>query len=1000
MSVFGDWDKIMEKANANVFVDWVKTKVLDHIWQSLNDSATKEDLGTLIDECDKFLRDHYGQKEYYDSLDRYVHNGKNRHDICGDFITSGFYSTLISVFVYCDDRCRGERNFTDYHFHKMKKLYLIPLFGRHGVKKFFLYCYNAFKEKFATPSSEDRPIVNAVNETTVNEAYNIRQVIQDESQRTQNAVEELSERLDKIYNRGSGGKGMDVAVQESSEIKIHDDNSEYQELYQDTLFLEAELDDNKKATLKDTYVKPRIASDKYNNFDLEKWVQDRDSRILLLYGKAGIGKTSFVSWLAFEYWLMYECHILKLRDYIGILDSSNPWESVKKCFKCENENLYQNAVLILDGLDEVCVLDHKFDGYKFIENLRQTLRTGFGRYIRVIVTSRMGYFKEITRDFDIEKATITWDETSVSEWCDSYCNIHTNRTDWCKSFKKKYSALYRDDKRREVFCSPIILYICCVSRIDISEHSSVASIYNKAFRMIGRKEYHVISGKTGKEFEINWQFTKEIAFQMFLNEELGGVLESDWVNIAKEKTIQWGQKEYGDEDINPEFNKIFALNHFAFKKNNAVEFAHKTVGEYFTATKFYEDYFKLMFNAMKSESSKEIPLAVAKEVWRSIFNAFRYNEIPPDIMTYLKELIESEQSESWKQKFFKSYYMGLTEQFLVVVANEKSKHKAIYIALIKQIQLAFRNLTWLLTMLGFSNDEFNNTEENLAVLSSYLDGDVCLKGWKKLEGIDLSMKNLVGANFSGCGLNTSNFSYSRLNASNFWNANLKEADFSGAYLGNAILKKAHIERANFFDADLQRTELQKIRSKEAHFQKANFKDAMLQGAHFEEAELQGAHFENARFQNAHFENAKFQDAHFKESQLGYAHFENAQFQNAHFKKVRFEHAHFENTQLQNAHFEEPEFKSTHFEGACLNNANLVRAHFMETHLEQASLENVHLEDFPPVHLVSVFLFESDLPKYDNYIRNRDLIFVRPIIATDDNRKLYNTVTNRMEIEEE
>lgn len=44
---------------------------------------------------------------------------------------------------------------------------------------------------------------------------------------------------------------------------------------------------------------------------------------------------------------------------------------------CDDE--YQNKVLILDGLDEVCVLKNEFDGYEFIENLSNTLRTGFGR---------------------------------------------------------------------------------------------------------------------------------------------------------------------------------------------------------------------------------------------------------------------------------------------------------------------------------------------------------------------------------------------------------------------------------------------------------------------------------------------------------------------------------------------------------------------------------------------------------------------------------------------
>lgn len=76
MSIFGDWDKIMESANDDI-VDWVKNKASEHIERFLNDRATQRDLEALIDECNDFLLDRYGQETYYESLDRYVHNGKN-----------------------------------------------------------------------------------------------------------------------------------------------------------------------------------------------------------------------------------------------------------------------------------------------------------------------------------------------------------------------------------------------------------------------------------------------------------------------------------------------------------------------------------------------------------------------------------------------------------------------------------------------------------------------------------------------------------------------------------------------------------------------------------------------------------------------------------------------------------------------------------------------------------------------------------------------------------
>lgn len=132
---------------------------------------------------------------------------------------------------------------------------------------------------------------------------------------------------------------------------------------------------------------------------------------------------------------------------------------------------------------------------------------------------------------------------------------------------------------------------------------------------------------------------------------------------------------YGDEDIKPEFKKIFALNHFAFDKGNAVEFAHKTVGEYFTAIKLYEDYFECAFNKMGEQISRKEFADIAEEVWRGIFNAFRYKAIPVDIMDYFIELVmerKMDARDSWRSKFFEIYYFGIEEE-LLIQSVEKNK---------------------------------------------------------------------------------------------------------------------------------------------------------------------------------------------------------------------------------------------------------------------------------------------------------------------------------------
>lgn len=564
-----------------IFNDILKSNIENKIEQFLNNVKNRKMFNDLKNELDKYLIENYGNEEYYDSLYRYIHNGKVSKDTYRNDIVSAFYYTLFRAFLNSDDKFLGENRFSKYHWTKIKKSYPNYKYDKNNIKKCFSYFYNTFKSEFGSPSDINRASVNSIKDTVITTGDCVIDALSNESTSIKETMKEGFAEIRKQNNAE-----RDIQSEKESPLinKICDYNNEYQERLKDPLFLESDIDDDTKATLADVYIEPHITC------DLKKWAENRDSRILLLYGKAGIGKTSYTSWLSLNNNFPQDCHILELRQCIHILDSNNPWESIKKSFRCMSDDEYQNKVLILDGLDEVCVLKSEFDGYKFIENLSNTLRTGFGRSIRIIITSRMGYFNKINGNNHVYIETIYWEEDSVINWCDKYSQMHSNRTEWCELFKKTYDNLKINDKRKDVFCTPLILYICCVSRVDISKHDSIASIYDEAFNVIGTRRYNEWMDASKEEFEITRQFTKELAFQMFLNKKLEDVLCSNFVQMAKEKVVDWTQKKYFYQVKEFEFEKLFAINHFAYGKNDAIEFAHKTIGEYFTAVKLYEDF--------------------------------------------------------------------------------------------------------------------------------------------------------------------------------------------------------------------------------------------------------------------------------------------------------------------------------------------------------------------------------------------------------------------------
>ena len=154
-----------------------------------------------------------------------------------------------------------------------------------------------------------------------------------------------------------------------TENKIVDDNEEFIGQYKDSLFLEANInDDDYVANLESVYVEPKCTGSSLLSDKLKSWRNqskeklNKRTKVLLLYGKAGIGKSSLTSYIIAEKILGEECHALVLRknENINLLNHRNAWESVKQCFKCDDDDTYKNKVLILDGLDEVCVLKKIF----------------------------------------------------------------------------------------------------------------------------------------------------------------------------------------------------------------------------------------------------------------------------------------------------------------------------------------------------------------------------------------------------------------------------------------------------------------------------------------------------------------------------------------------------------------------------------------------------------------------------------------------------------------
>lgn len=761
---------------------------------------------------------------------------------------------------------------------------------------------------------------------------------------------------------------------QTSNLTIVDDNDEYIELYNKKLFMESAVGDNKAVSLKNVFIEPNLENDSITLEEkLKTWRNSSnintyeypyaDSSVFLLYGKAGVGKSSFTSYIISENILGEKCHAAILRKYADKLDHRNAWESVKEIYKCSDDKLYKGTILILDGLDEVCVLHKGFDGKAFIENLADNTPIG----VKILITSRNyeGYFNEVKSTNDLTIETIAWTNVQIKEWCEFYVKAHNCKEKWCTEFLNKYNELEEYDKMRDIFCIPIILYICCVSEIDIEEHNSIAGIYDTAFKNIGKREHGRIDRNSKlkeldkRQFDINWQYTKELAYQMFLNGTLESALDNKLVKAAKAMTAKVCNTT--ETNIKPETERYYAVFHFVSRNSEGIEFAHKTVGEYFTAVKLYEDYFANTLTDISEES--------IENMWRNIFQAFRYRKIPKDIMQYFAELVktrktndESDEENSyseWRDHFINCYYQGMQEQLLwkMITQNTEYTSKEDFL-LPEQVAVAFRNLTWFLTAIGFDNSEIIAKDEKYKyTFQSFFirnfNMDVDLFGWKNLTSIDL-----IGANLCVANLNRVNLKFAELN----------HANLSSAYLCNTNLSHANLEFANLEFANLHSVNLNCVNLISANLKQTMLNDATLIGTCLFSADLYGTSLNNADLRSANLNRVDLGGANLISANLFKADLNDASLISANLKR------------------------------AYLNRANLIGANLSGAYLYHANLVDANISGafFIGADLSSIHLLESDLPKFDDFIKNDGVKLINPIIEDVDMTKyFYDPETNRM-----
>ena len=750
------------------------------------------------------------------------------------------------------------------------------------------------------------------------------QIVDNVNEHIDKAEKNMSQKIDDL---GEKIDSQNASPAQPEKKEPTNDNDSYLKTFSELLFLEDDYEDENVVSLADMYISPSIQGKDIKASEcIKKWYRARTKPCLLLYGNAGVGKSSLVAKILADAnrktdkaefnFDKDKVMAVALRNHTDEIDNElTAKEILTKLFNCDSAEQLKDKLLILDGLDELCVLKHGFEGGIFLEKLS---RLGYGYHVLVTSRESKSYFTEPRDEEGLRTEHLVWEERQINDWLELYKAQKPHKEEWCTKFQEQFSALKTDDKRREIFCVPIILYICGTSETDIEDHSSIGSIYYDAFtKILLRKHLRGQSNtdelkKADKEANMTaWQFTKELAYQMFLLDTLDLVDD----NTSKgrhavgfrnaQKRTKDILKEYGIKKPNLELKKELAVCLFAREnEKGGITFAHKTVYEYFTAVKLYEDYFAEFdtdYFKCKDEDT------VAKEVMESFIEAFRYDGIPDDIFSYLCKMNEEPFSTTLGysmstgldyKKYEESFVYGMQKHIYALIGIKRAINEYLYFSDFKydkeetnnswksksieaQTSTAFANFTLFLKGNSFTNKE---KIPECMLIGNFIHGslnEACFLGWN-LELADLFCAELSGADFrkanlTGANLTCANLTDAYLTGANLTNTNLKSADLrnadltyanlTDAYLTYANLRKANLSSADLTDADLTYANLRKVNLSSADLTDADLSSAELGGADLSVADLRGADLRDANLRGTDLIGADLRGANLTSANL-------------------------------------------------------------------------------------------------------------------------------------
>jgi Pentapeptide repeats (8 copies)/NACHT domain len=624
---------------------------------------------------------------------------------------------------------------------------------------------------------------------------------------------------------------------------------------------------------------------------INKLLDSESKAILFIQGEAGRGKSVFCRMFAdlVRRKLAFTPILIRLRDIQVLGDTFT--ETLEKYLETvyftkntrwlTDEN--QRFLFLLDGFDEL-ILQGEKGGLK--EFLAQVEKFQSDSHHRILITGRplamQGIERSAFQKKCLERAKLLPMKNEI-------------RNDWLIKWAVKFGEFKLEsfvkfldtcptDVKDKLAREPLLLYVLArinregaINAADLIGTSGMAAkvkVYDKAIEWVLAKQREDLNQKL-------FDFKLEIDELRQLLTEVAVCVVQSGNEISKVNAIEYRLTKDPNNNLKELFDKIRgtatneekALNNLLTTfyiqpaqgdRDGAVEFAHKSFGEFLFAERIKEAIIDWS-SVSKDHRGKEKTIQQSDLEWQ-IYDLLGSGCLTPDIVDYLREMLAT--SKDWQplrlferlNQFWEEWcdgeFIDRTEDNLpqkkMKILKEQMPGRETKLG-IRQVDVCtgLNVLILLLELHRYAQDRddlkdkiifypsghpvlnqaiFNRTwtgkllhQINYAESISPFNFSSCLRYFLHnscLCGMYIVGKNLLLVNFNGSDLSNTDLSRSELTEASFLNSNLKNSilyrsqllrtNFSYADLSNAILVGANLTSTNFTGANLTDADLKNV----------------------------------------------------------------------------------------------------------------------------------------------------------------------------------------------